>query len=84
MSEPEKTSRNGLEQALTNVLNTQATMQQTLAMMMQAQAESAKAFQQIEIELTAIRNTLIRHEGLLTRLPEAVRERIGYQPGNQS
>jgi hypothetical protein len=42
--------------------------------------ENAARFARIEEELAAIRAILLRHEQILQSLPEAIREKIGFNP----
>jgi len=78
--------QNGLQQALTTVLNTQAAMQGTTALLQQAMIEFTQRFARMESELiaihseqAAIRTMLVRHEEILRDLPEAVQRRAGFQ-----
>ena len=46
---------------------------------LRAFAEINKTFAEIRKELDAIKAVLIRHESLLEKLPEAIREKIGFK-----
>ncbi|HEV2380101.1 MAG TPA: hypothetical protein VG206_09945 [Terriglobia bacterium] len=72
-----RASRNGFEEALTAVLNTQAATQQTVAILMKQIASNETAIRE---ELAAIHAVLLRHEEILQGLPEAIQRRIGFQP----
>jgi hypothetical protein len=43
------------------------------------QRENSERFSRIEAELAAIRHVLVEHSRLLERLPEAVRDKIGFK-----
>jgi len=42
-------------------------------------AETRKTFDRIEKDLDAIKAVLVRHEGILEKVPEAIREKIGFK-----
>jgi hypothetical protein len=42
-------------------------------------AQTAERFARIEAELADIRAILLRHEQILQSLPEAIRQKIGYE-----
>jgi hypothetical protein len=66
--------------AQAGLANVQATMQ---ANHLALERETAERFARIENELSEIRAILVRHEQILQGLPEAVRQRIGFErPGN--
>ena len=80
-----KTSRNNhLEEALTLLIQTQASFVQNQASFVSQMAElnrvTSERFARIEEELAGIRAILIRHEQILQSLPEAIREKIGFRP----
>jgi hypothetical protein len=59
---------------------------QAMALLLQNQArfvshidEDRQRFARIERELDAIKAILIRHEEILQKLPEAIREKIGFK-----
>jgi len=68
-----RTSRNGnLEAAMAMLIQNQAQFLIHLA-------ETRKTFDRIEKDLDAIKAVLVRHEGILEKLPEAIREKIGFK-----
>jgi len=60
----------------TTFLNYQATFQ---ANFMALTARTDKRFARIEAELSDIRAILLRHEQILQSLPEAIRQKIGFE-----
>jgi hypothetical protein len=77
-------NRNGrLEDALATVLQTQASMQQTMAtfltQMAELNAESDRRFARIEAILLDHTRILQEHSRILQALPDAVREKIGFK-----
>ena len=77
--------RNGsLEGALAQLIQNQA---QFMAHLMAHQEEDRQRFARIERDLDIIKALLIKHEEMLTKLretiaklPEAIREKIGFKP----
>ena len=65
-----------LQAATASLINNQASFQTNL---MALAAQTAERFARIEAELAEIRAILGRHEQLLEALPEAVRQRIGFE-----
>jgi hypothetical protein len=86
------TPQNGhdrLAEALATLVQNQATLVQTQAAFVgrlaesdriraEAERASAERFARIEKELVAIHRVLAEHSRLLERLPEAVRDKIGF------
>lgn len=81
-----------LNQAQATLTQTQATLTQTQATLAQNQVAflgrmaeneraSAERFARIEQDITAIMRVLTEHSRLLERLPEAVRDKIGFRGG---
>ena len=67
--------RNGngmLESAMANLLNTQAQFVSHLD-------ENRQRFTRIEKDLDLIKALLIKHEDTLQKLPEAIRDKIGFK-----
>jgi len=67
--------RNGngmLESAMANLLNTQAQFVSHLD-------ENRQRFTRIEKDLELIKALLIKHEDTLQKLPEAIRDKIGFK-----
>lgn len=71
------------EEALANLMSSQATLaanQATFqANFMALTARTDERFARIEAELAEIRAILLRHEQMLQSLPEAVRQRVGFE-----
>ena len=65
-------STNGLEGALAQLLQNQA---QFVAQM----SEDRQRFARIEKDLDLIKALLLKHEEMLEKLPEAIREKIGFK-----
>ena len=66
--------------------NTQPSLQAAVAMLIQNQAvfishldEDRQRFARIERELDAIKALLLKHEDILQKLPEAIRDKIGFK-----
>jgi hypothetical protein len=81
-------NRNGqLEDALATVLQTRASMRQTLAtflaQMAELKAESDRRFARIEAILLDHTRFLQEHSRILQALPDAVREKIGFKSSGQ-
>jgi len=77
-----KSRNNGerLEEAMATLINTQASFQATFLAL---QASMDARFARIEAELAELREIpaiLMRHEAILQALPEAIRQKIGFQP----
>ena len=73
-------TRNGrsenLENAIALLIQTQAQFIQALAT---HEEEDRQRFSRIERELEAIKALLIKHEEILQKLPEAIRDKIGFK-----
>lgn len=76
-----RNSRNGsnLEQAMALLVNNQAALVAQHTKFLDEMAQAHKEFAGIRRELELIKAVLVRHETLLEKLPEAIREKIGYQ-----
>ncbi|HEX7377723.1 MAG TPA: hypothetical protein VF278_11455 [Pirellulales bacterium] len=74
-----------LTQTQANLTQTQATLAQNqvafLGRMAENERSSAERFARIEQDITAIMRVLTEHSRLLERLPEAVRDKIGFRGG---
>jgi len=68
-------SGNGIQEAIAVLLQNQATFVSHLD-------EDCQRFTRIERDLDLIKALLLKHEEILQKLPEAIREKIGYK--NQS
>jgi uncharacterized protein (DUF885 family) len=68
-----------LEAAMAMLMQNQAQFLTHLPETRQALAEADKKFARIEKDLDTIKSVLVRHETMLERLPEAVREKIGFK-----
>jgi hypothetical protein len=68
----QRQSHNGLEQALAVLLHNQAQFVAHLD-------EDRQRFARIERDLDLIKALLLKHEEILQKLPEAIREKIGYK-----
>ncbi len=65
-----------LEEAMAMLIQNQASF---LGSMADIERASSERFARIESELGAIRRVLLDHGRLLERLPEAVKEKIGFK-----
>jgi hypothetical protein len=65
-----------LEEAIAILIQNQATFLRDLA---EIERETSARFRRIENDMTAILRLLSEHSRLLERLPEAVREKSGFQ-----
>ena len=75
-----------LEQAVINLLETQAVMQNQMAKLAERQVDNDKRWfevkeEQVKIreELNQVINILNEHTVLLRNLPEAIKEKIGFK-----
>jgi hypothetical protein len=75
-------TRNGngqLANAMALLLNNQAALVAQHTRFMSEMAETRKEFAEIRKDLDTIKAVLIRHEAMLEKLPEAIREKIGFK-----
>jgi hypothetical protein len=86
-----RTSQNGhdrLEEALATLINNQAAFvnsrRETDRLHAQFERETRERFVRIEAQMTEIIRVLNEHTRILERLPEAVREKIGFKPAQQA
>ena len=68
-----------LEVAMAMLMQNQAQFLAQLSESRRELAESRKTFARIEKDLDTIKAVLVRHETLLEKLPEAIREKIGFK-----
>jgi hypothetical protein len=68
-----------LEAAMALLLNNQAALVGQHAIFVKEMVEMRKEFAEIRKELEAIKAVLIRHEVILEKLTEAVRDKIGFK-----
>jgi hypothetical protein len=73
---PRRNSNARLEEAVATLISNQASFQ---ANFMALTARTDERFARIEAELGEIRAILLRHEQILQSLPEAIRQRIGFE-----
>ena len=66
-----------LEEAVALLIQTQAAF---VAQLADSSREAEKTFKEIKKQLGHIEAMLMRHERILTDLPEAIRQKIGFQP----
>jgi hypothetical protein len=66
-----------LEEAVDLLIKTQAAFVAELA---ESRRENDKTFSDINKKFTHIEAMLMRHERMLTDLPEVIRQKIGFQP----
>jgi len=66
-----------LEEAIVLLIQTQAAFVQQLA---ESSRENDKCFTDINKKFAHIEAMLMRHERMLTDLPEVIRQKIGFQP----
>ena len=71
-------ANSSLEQALAVLIQNQATFVSNLNDSNQRFARVERRFARIERELGQIREILLRHEHILSTLPEAIRDKIGF------
>jgi hypothetical protein len=79
MMAAKRTSQNGherLEEAMAMLIQNQASFLGRLA---DAERASAERFARIEGDMAAILRVLAEHSRMLERLPEAVRDKIGFK-----
>jgi len=78
-----KTPRNpngyGLQQAMTLLIHNQAQLAVSMSKSAEREDENRQRFARIERDLDAIKAMLIRHEEILQKLPEALRDKIGFK-----
>ncbi len=67
---------NHLEEAMANLINSQATVLNHIDTI---NTRSDERFVRIERDLDEIKKILMRHEQMLQHLPEAIREKIGFK-----
>lgn len=76
------TKKNGngnLENALAQLIENQAQFVGQLSETNKRLAQSDERFARIEKDLDLIKALLLRHEDTLKKLPEAIREKIGFK-----
>jgi hypothetical protein len=73
-------ANNSLEQALAVLIQNQATFVSNLNDTNQRFGRVEMRFARIARELEQIREILLRHEHILSNLPEAIRDKIGFTP----
>jgi hypothetical protein len=64
---------------MTLLIHNQAQLAGNMAQLAEHQDENRQRFARIERELDAIKAMLIRHEEILQKLPEALRDKIGFK-----
>jgi hypothetical protein len=69
----------GIEAAMALLLNNQAALVAQHTSFMSEMAEARKEFAEIKDVLNTIKAVLVRHEAMLEKLPEAIREKIGFK-----
>jgi hypothetical protein len=76
---PRSTHRYSLEQAMALLIPNQAQLSGSMERLAEHQDENRQRFARIERELDAIKAMLLRHEDILQKLPEALRDKIGFK-----
>jgi predicted metal-dependent hydrolase len=66
-----------LEEAIALLIQTQAAF---VAQLAESSREHEKSFSEINKKFSHIEAMLMRHERILTELPEVIRQKIGFQP----
>jgi CMP-N-acetylneuraminic acid synthetase len=66
-----------LEEAIALLIQTQAAF---VAQLAESSRENDKRFSEINKKFSHIETMLLRHERMLTDLPEVIRQKIGFQP----
>ena len=75
-----RNGRNGnLEAAMALLLNNQAALVARPTSFLTEMAETRKEFAEIRKDLDTIKAVLVRHEAVLEKLPEAIRDKIGFK-----
>lgn len=74
-----KIGNGNLESALTQLIQNQAQFVGQLSETNKRLAQSDEKFGRIEKDLDLIKALLLQHEDTLKKLPEAIREKIGFQ-----
>ncbi len=69
-----------LEEALATLINNQALFVGQMGRMDERFTRMDERFARIENELTEIKAILLHHERMLEALPEAIRQKIGFEP----
>jgi len=76
-------SRNGrnnnLEEAMILLMQSQAQLVQTQARFVSHLDEDRQRFSRIERDLEDIKALLLKHEEILQKLPEVIRDKIGFK-----
>jgi hypothetical protein len=79
----DQSSNGRLQEAIENLLASQANLLANQASfqanLMALNVRTDERFARIEAELSDIRAILLRHEEILQSLPEAIRQKIGYE-----
>ena len=68
-----------INQAMALLIKNQAALVAQHTSFLNEREESRKAFARMEKEFELIKAILLRHETMLERLPEAIREKIAYK-----
>jgi hypothetical protein len=83
MAQRKRNHASQLEEALATLINSQATLAANqasfLAHFLAQTARTDERFSRIESELTEIKAILLRHEHMLQALPDAVRQKVGFE-----
>jgi hypothetical protein len=66
-----------LEEAIAILIQTQASFVSQLA---ESKRENDKTMKEIRDDFVQIKAMFLRHERILSDLPEAIRQKIGFQP----
>jgi hypothetical protein len=75
-------TRNGtvnLAAAMALLIQNQAALVAQQTKSLDQWAETQRTFARIEKDLDAIKAVLVRHESMLEKLPEAIRDKIGFK-----
>ena len=86
-SSPSSNGHSRLEEAMTLLIQNQAAFVSQIAesnkLHAKLERETAEQFAQVRQDMAAILRVLAEHGRMLERLPEAVREKIGFKPTQQ-
>ena len=74
-----KSNGNNLEQAMALLIQNQAAFVQNQTTFLSHLTETYQRLARIEGDLDQIKAILLRHEQVLNELPEAIRQKIGFQ-----
>ena len=75
------TKNGNLEQAITVLIQSQATLVQNQAHFQSEMSQAFREMAEMKKKLDVIEQILLRHDQVLAGLPEAIRRKVGFKPG---